>query len=257
MPNTIKKSLFVYCPKSGRVIGVSWPEKILKWFFSIIAFFALVWFLIRVIPKPSRAAYPCQRAAFPLASAMILACTGFCSGIVKYLKSLLTGSAVPRCRLLCAGLLISFLAVALLMAGYWTVKNVGYVPPDGPNSPMGVAQGIFPGRVVWTYDPNATDWLPQWDQRRDVFYWDHNHTSQEVVERMISSGLQSLTGVQSDKEAWVRLFEHFNKTRNKVAVGYRPGQTVVIKPNHNNQDKKHQKFDNKNLIHPRPYMSQF
>ncbi len=32
---------------------------------------ALAWFLIRVIPKPSRALYPCQRAAFPLASAFI------------------------------------------------------------------------------------------------------------------------------------------------------------------------------------------
>jgi hypothetical protein len=26
---------------------------------------ALAWFLIRVLPKPSRATYPCQRAAFP------------------------------------------------------------------------------------------------------------------------------------------------------------------------------------------------
>ena len=29
---------------------------------------ALVWFLVRVIPKPGRASYPCQRAAFPVAS---------------------------------------------------------------------------------------------------------------------------------------------------------------------------------------------
>jgi uncharacterized BrkB/YihY/UPF0761 family membrane protein len=35
---------------------------------SVILFFlglaALIWFLIRVIPKPSRAAYPCMQAAF-------------------------------------------------------------------------------------------------------------------------------------------------------------------------------------------------
>ncbi|MCG8702403.1 MAG: DUF362 domain-containing protein [Bacteroidales bacterium] len=35
-------------------------------------FFSLVWFLIRVIPKPSRATYPCQRAAFPMASAFVI-----------------------------------------------------------------------------------------------------------------------------------------------------------------------------------------
>ena len=38
----------------------------------LTGFLALVWFLIRVIPKPSRAAYPCQRAAFPMASAFVL-----------------------------------------------------------------------------------------------------------------------------------------------------------------------------------------
>jgi len=45
-----------------------------------LAFFvglsALAWFLIRVIPKPSRASYPCQRAAFPIASAFVIWLTG-------------------------------------------------------------------------------------------------------------------------------------------------------------------------------------
>lgn len=38
----------------------------------VIGLFSLIWFLIRVIPKPSRATYPCQRAAFPLATSFIL-----------------------------------------------------------------------------------------------------------------------------------------------------------------------------------------
>jgi len=41
-------------------------------FLIVVGFFSLLWFLIRVVPKPSRAAYPCQRAAFPLASAFVL-----------------------------------------------------------------------------------------------------------------------------------------------------------------------------------------
>ena len=41
---------------------------------------ALVWFLVRVVPKPSRAAYPCQRAAFPLASAFVLWLAGVVAG---------------------------------------------------------------------------------------------------------------------------------------------------------------------------------
>src|SRR3974390_173415 len=35
----------------------------LAWVFSGMGLFSLLWFLVRVIPKPSRAAYPCQRVA--------------------------------------------------------------------------------------------------------------------------------------------------------------------------------------------------
>ncbi|MFW6119804.1 MAG: DUF362 domain-containing protein [Petrotogales bacterium] len=38
-----------------------------KWLLLLAGFFALIWVLIRVIPKPSRFNYPCQKMAFPLA----------------------------------------------------------------------------------------------------------------------------------------------------------------------------------------------
>jgi uncharacterized protein (DUF362 family) len=38
----------------------------------LAGFISLVWFIIRVIPKPSRALYPCQKAAFPMASAFVI-----------------------------------------------------------------------------------------------------------------------------------------------------------------------------------------
>jgi hypothetical protein len=47
----------------------------------ILGFAALIWFLLRVIPKPSRATYPCQRAAFPVASAFVLWLCGSVAGI--------------------------------------------------------------------------------------------------------------------------------------------------------------------------------
>ena len=46
------------------------------WVSPVVGLFALVWFLVRVIPKPSRAAYPCQRAAFPLAASFVIWVTG-------------------------------------------------------------------------------------------------------------------------------------------------------------------------------------
>lgn len=59
----------------------------------LLGFLALVWFLVRVIPKPSAAAYPCQRAAFPLASAFVLWIVGLWS----------SGSLLSRSRKLLSG----------------------------------------------------------------------------------------------------------------------------------------------------------
>ncbi len=43
-----------------------------KAFIPVMGLIALIWFLVRVIPKPSRAFYPCQKAAFPLATAFVI-----------------------------------------------------------------------------------------------------------------------------------------------------------------------------------------
>jgi uncharacterized protein (DUF362 family) len=53
-----------------------------------IGFSALLWFIVRVIPKPSRATYPCQRAAFPIASAFVIWIAGtlFSHSIFKKAK---------------------------------------------------------------------------------------------------------------------------------------------------------------------------
>ncbi len=53
-----------------------WPKALLHDFqrrglVPFVGFLALIWFLTRVIPKPSRATYPCQRAAFPVAAAFL------------------------------------------------------------------------------------------------------------------------------------------------------------------------------------------
>jgi hypothetical protein len=45
------------------------PPKLLFFLMGIIS---TIWFLIRVIPKPGRAAYPCMRVAAPFMSGFIL-----------------------------------------------------------------------------------------------------------------------------------------------------------------------------------------
>jgi len=52
-----------------------------------IGFLALLWFLIKVLPKPSRAFYPCQRVAFPLASTFVIWVLGFLGTVISYKKA--------------------------------------------------------------------------------------------------------------------------------------------------------------------------
>ncbi|MFC2119366.1 DUF362 domain-containing protein, partial [Bacteroidota bacterium] len=58
-----------------------------KLILPIIGLLSLIWFLIRVIPKPSRAMYPCQRAAFPVASAFVIWLLGTFSSFYLYKKA--------------------------------------------------------------------------------------------------------------------------------------------------------------------------
>ena len=51
---------------------VFWRKFWMRFTIPLLGLAALAWFLIRVIPKPSRALYPCQRAAFPLATSLII-----------------------------------------------------------------------------------------------------------------------------------------------------------------------------------------
>jgi uncharacterized protein (DUF362 family) len=57
-------------------------------FWPLVGLFAFTWFLIRVVPKPSRAAYPCQKAAFPLAAGFILWITTIISSSWLFKKAI-------------------------------------------------------------------------------------------------------------------------------------------------------------------------
>lgn len=54
----------------------------IRLFFSISGLLATIWFLIRVIPKPTRAFYPCQKAAFPFATSFIIWLVGSSTSLV-------------------------------------------------------------------------------------------------------------------------------------------------------------------------------
>ena len=144
------------CPKSGRIKKFILPKGYYKILLPIIGFAALIWILIRVIPKPTRANYPCIKAATP-----------FASGFLLYVASLIISAAAFFKTKKRIYLSPYFIFVGLAVFGFSDASHISenFGDADHPlpksvhvaNNPVGAAQGIFPGRVVWVYDPNATN----------------------------------------------------------------------------------------------------
>jgi hypothetical protein len=116
--------------------------------------------------------------------------------------------------------------------------------PGAANSPVGVARGIHPGRVVWARDPAATKWAGNWKLESGQ-WWTDASTDQARVDAMLSAMLRRLTGADTDEAAWTAIFRSYNqRARGQDARGYQPGETIAVKINLNNSDKP-QKTDNK------------
>lgn len=186
---------------------------------------SLVWFLVRVIPKPSRAAYPCQRAAAPVASGFVLWLLALAGTRLAWQQRRASARANRQWVAAACGVLavaggifaLSQLPVASVQGG-----------PDLTHGPIGAGQGIHPGRVVWVHAPEATDW-PGYDSPTP--WWLPQHTDLAVAEEMTATAIRSLAGEPTEAGAWDALFRHFNAERGKGAVPYEPGEKIAIKIN--------------------------
>ncbi|MDX1815319.1 MAG: DUF362 domain-containing protein, partial [Thermodesulfobacteriota bacterium] len=168
--------------------------------------------------------YPCQRVAFPLAWGFVGWLAGLFASGMAFMKA---RSQLAR-RRYTVGLISMTLATGITwLALSPTGDKLVLAQPQPPNNPIGVAQGIHPGRVVWVHDPDATDWAGPGNGH----WWEPNHTNQAVVSQMMSRALQELTGERNDAVAWDRLFRHINHKRGKENVAYQPGEKIAIKVN--------------------------
>jgi len=130
----------------------------LRWLLPLIGLVSLLWFLVRVIPKPSRATYPCQRLAAPLAGGFIIWVAGLVGSAFLYCRAKLL---LKKSRYVAACILTVFSILIVWGSLSLTGDNpaeAAFSPSEPVNSPMGVAKGIYPGRVVWIRDPDATSW---------------------------------------------------------------------------------------------------
>ncbi len=225
----VLEQLLKRCPKSGRVTGFRWDTRLAKMLFPVMAVIALGWFLVRVIPSPRRADYPCQKVA-----------AGVVAGFLAYLTGLALNVAALRTIRRKFGAMAAVAFGVLVMAfGYYAVglgqatapkKEVVQIfdPVEGRNHPMGEGKGIHPGRVVWAQNFKAATW-----DGKTGHWWEDQNIDQTAVDKMFSQTLQNLSGTKSDNEAWNSFFRNFNRTGGRGERGYRTGEKIVIKLNCN------------------------
>ncbi|MDP1621299.1 MAG: DUF362 domain-containing protein [Bacteroidales bacterium] len=214
------------------------PPKLI--FFALGAL-ATIWFLVRVIPKPSRAAYPCMQATAPFMSGFVLYLISL-GGVVKAFKhsrSLFAGSkyALAFLFLIIAGFLwfISNTSLPVISRAGNIKSGAGYFTP---NDPMGVAKGIFPGRVVWIWNPDATNenctnssnFNGVMDPGDDAWFMAKNN-DQAAIDSMVIKSVMALTGASGNAGAWELLFKYYNSSHGNGNIGYTAGQKIFIKIN--------------------------
>lgn len=227
--NTLLSKFVKVCPKTGRIRKFIIPKGFYKLLFPIVGLAALVWIIIRVVPKPSRAQYPCVKAAAPLASGFLAYLAILAVSAITFLKTKKKVFLSPY-----------FLAVAFVTFGFTGTYLVTHTANSADvvlqnsvhvaNAPTGEGKGIFPGRVVWVYDPTATNenCVPT---AVGHAWWMPENNNQTVIDGMVSKAIQSLTGKTIDKDSWDEIFKFHNNTRGKGSVVYKAGEKIFIKIN--------------------------
>lgn len=239
----ILKRFLKVCPKTGKIYSVKSLSGWSRLLFPIVGLIALFWILLRIIPKPSRVTYPCMKIAMPIASGFIAYLIGIIASATAFMKAKKL-FAKSRYIMATGFVIIGVLASLLIFhnSGETAYANIATVSVNA-NTPIGEAQGIFPGRVVWVHNPDATNENCVPDSQ--VWSWNGNYityrsgrawflpqnNNQAVVDSMVSRAIQSLTGETSDSLAWVAIFKYHNTNRGKGAVHYSAGEKIFIKMN--------------------------
>jgi hypothetical protein len=203
--------------------------------FFIMGIISTVWFLIRVIPKPTRATYPCMRVAAPIMSGFITYLLGVAglTAISRRSKRKIFNVRYWSTFFLLTGV-IATMAISPSNNAETTFQTTETRtgPEDGPNQPIGIASGIFPGRVVWVWNPDATnEKFEHNDFDNYSFYPSPQNNNPEVISKMFHDGILKLTGKKDVKKSWDAMFKFFNLKKHNKMVGYTKGEKIFIKLN--------------------------
>jgi hypothetical protein len=200
-----------------------------KIIFITVSVLSTIWFLARVIPKPSRAYYPCMQIVAPVMSGFIIWTFTITVSWFSYKKA--------RVKLFQAKYVaaIAFLFIAVVFAIASFTNNLPFAKAENvtpwftPNSPVGEARGIFPGRVAWAHNPK----IASWDMKTGN-WWEDKYVDQQESDKLINAALLQLTNNKDALAAWNALFVFFNKKKHGISKGYQNNEKIAIKINQNN-----------------------
>lgn len=200
--------------------------------FYLLGIISTIWFLVRVIPKPSRASYPCMKVAAPLMSGFVvylLTLGGITIALRKAKQNVFRARYIAAGLFLCAAITGLFITItngsqdASALSTLDTAVLTG--PDDGPNQPMGKAVGVNPGRVVWAWDPKATN------ENCSDYYFKTENNNQEVISKMFQESMKKLSGKSNIHDSWYVMFKYFNNKKRNLNKGYTSGEKIFIKIN--------------------------
>jgi hypothetical protein len=226
-PIVIKQ--FTRCPRTGKITGFEIVKRKALWLWIILGLASVIWVLIRIVPKPSRATYPCQKVAQPLAAGFIAWLLGLAGStlIIRRARKLFQRQRYYRMGVICFATAVLLSFVTLSDIRDVTASTASFVPTDPPNSPIGIGKGIHPGRVVWVYDSLLCD-----QGSTSGWWWEDQRTDPEVAQRMMNQALINLTGITDPVGSWEALFKYFNLMHyDQNDIGYQAGDKIAIKVN--------------------------
>ncbi len=197
--------------------------------FHLAGIAAILWFLLRTGTGPQRARYPCQQISFAIAIGYITFWSCMLAGLFVWVRSAKTRVAKTLPAILAAGLMVSTISSAVfatLPTDDTSIYTGSWTPI--PKQPMGTPVGIYPGRVAWVWNPNATA------QNLTGYWWEKQNDNQTVIDAMFSQGVCEITGTTNISSAWDALFHDFNQHHGNGDAGYQPGEKIALKINLNN-----------------------
>jgi len=203
--------------------------------FHLAGIAAIIWFIVRVVPRPDRLRYPCQQMGISVAVGYIafwsIIWSAMFHGIALWVRKVKFKTSVVAPVILVSFVMIFSVSSNVFAENYIIKskeKEIFTLWDPIPNEPIGTPYGYKPGRVVWGWNPNATE--------KDLtgYWWQKENNDQEVIDQMFSSGIKKLADVDDEYSAWDLLFKYFNLERGHGEIGYQPGEKIAIKINLNN-----------------------